>query len=319
MPVSIPLVSCVLAVLLGMATLSACGPTTAPPAIVAPAGSPGRAVAAAPAEPAPTTDARTCPDLAIVLADVAAGLGLSGDVEASAGLYAYAEALPALYSLRLLLDRTGDGVESLDDPESDLSDIDTNVLRATTPGYRLAGTCGRIYVESYLGYATQPVEAFYTLDPVTRSLVLVDSLGASLGVLPLLGGRAASPERTVLGSATGRVTFDPAGPALVSASGRALLRDVLPYGTWYARPSGVQYQGSDLVVVHTCNPYPTESAGRCGTEAGFDMDNPPLPVLRTHVGVRLVGDRFELTPYADDGRPEFRETRILPATPPPDR
>ena len=216
------------------------------------------------------------------------------------GYYVQAPDAPdaPIFSLRPLLDLAATDAEPIPDvidPEDDRPRFSVEV----TPGYRRDGApCDRIGVVDEWGYPEHIVEAFGTLGRGGRSLALVDSLGREVAVLPALGAtapprdgpRAHPPPRS-------RVRFDPDGPALVTGAGRLPLDAVFPHGWWWARPAGVRFDGSDLVLVNSCAPYDAAD-GFCGLESedGRLIGDPPSPLV-AHVGVRLVGDSVRVEPF----------------------
>ena len=226
---------------------------------------------------------------------------------------------PALYSLRPLIERTGGEVNLwLDPPDQDLSVIDMDFAFDVDPAYRREGTCGRIAVVNNVEASTE--EAFYTLHQSTNALALYDSLGRPVGALPRLGRPSPSSIAPLALIPAGSLLFTADGPALTTSRGAADLRRVADYGTWYVRPEGVRYDGSELVVVHVCEPaftYSEESSdivseGPCGDSPEFNMDNPPPVKLETHFSAHIEGNRVVLEPRLYDSRAEVAREVSLP-------
>lgn len=217
------------------------------------------------------------------------------------GYYVQAPEAPGapVFSLRPLLDRAASGADPIEgevDPEWDRPRFTVEV----TPGYRLDGApCDRIGVADTWGHPEHEVEGFGTLGPGARSLSLADSLGRAFAVLPALGEPGPSPTPPAARTPPRpRLQFDADPVALVAGAGRLPLADVFPHGRWRARPVGVRYRGSDLVLVNSCVPYDAAD-GFCGLESedGTLVSDPPSPLVAT-VGVRVVGDSVRVEPFS---------------------
>ena len=220
------------------------------------------------------------------------------------GYYVQAPEAPGapVFSLRPLLERSAGDSDPLPD-EIDPAWDQPRFTVEVTPGYRLDGApCDRIGVVDLWGHPEHAVEAFGTPGADGRTLALVDSVGRPVAVLPALGASVPSPapsaERT---PPRPRLKFDAGGPALVAGAGRLPLGDVFPHGRWHARPAGVRYRGSDLVLVNACVPHDAAD-GFCGLESedGRLIADPPSPLVAS-VGVRLVGDRVRVEPFVVHG------------------
>ena len=282
-----------------LAGVGGCRSRPAPPEVEAAVPEPS--VEAPRAEAAPS-----CDGLRLVGPTAPWPLGIDGPppdplpVGSPRGYYVKAPDAPGapIFSLRPLLDLAAtdaDPIPDVIDPDDDRPRFSVEV----TPGYRLDGApCDRIGVVDEWGFPEHAVEAFGTLGRGGRSLALVDSLGREVAVLPALGTTAPPRvERGALPPPRPRVRFDPDSPALVTGAGRLPLAEVFPHGRWYARPAGVRFDGSDLVLVNSCVPY-DPADGFCGLESedGRLLADPPSPLV-AHLGVRLVGDSVRVEPF----------------------
>ncbi len=211
-----------------------------------------------------------------------------------------------LFGLEPVLQLADPDRRVLDGPGDELEDdFDMRWFYSVTPEYRLDGTCGRVAVRD--DYSDRSVEGFVVPGADGDQLSLVDSLGRFVTTLV---ASSASPTReadadgwSVPTVRSSPVSFDPAGPALVTDHGRLSLTAVAPGGRWYARPDGVRLDGSDLVIVHTCDLLGGQD-GFCGVEAdaeGRPLADPPFPYV-THIAVRVVRDGTAITlePFGPD-------------------
>ena len=142
------------------------------------------------------------------------------------------------------------------------------------PKYRRDGTCGRVVVASSVDETS--LEAFVALG-ASGAVTFVDSLGNEVvhGQGPTLQDRESSrpPPRSSL-------QLDPIDRVVRSRGQVYDLSVVLEHGRWYARPVGVRYRGSDLVVVNECDPY-SATDGFCGLENDGvrPLADPPTPLI----------------------------------------
>ena len=276
-----------LAVVLGLLSASACRAPEPPADRPGPA--PAASVEAAPANERAVAEP-TCPTFAVL------SYGLPDDAEVD-GLRPVPEGLPLslyiqavdgsgapIYSLRPLLDRVAEA-DWLDSAEpEDWQDLDMDYSVTVSPGYRLDGACDRLVVENVV--EGRSVEVFPIPYGVGSALALVDSLGRDMGTLTAIAAQPPTAERPSLSQpAPPPLRVD--GTALVStnAPGRIRLSRILPFGRWYARPAGVQYHRSDLVLVNVCDPY-SAADQFCGLESDGNrpLADPPAPLVTT-VGV----------------------------------
>lgn len=192
-------------------------------------------------------------------------------------------------------------VDSRGAPEVDLDTyFDIGYTAEVDPGYRRDGACDRLVIDNEI--EEHRVEAFLALRG--GALALYDSLGAPLGILASVGAPTASGAdlQPLPAAPPPPVRLDASGangPTLATARGRIALAEVFPHGRWFARPAGVRFRGSDLVLVNTCDPYSTAD-GFCGFEN--DGERPladPWSPLVTYVAVRAVegGGAVEVTPF----------------------
>ena len=205
-------------------------------------------------------------------------IGLTdGDGSRPPSLTAEAASHPPALSLEPFLRGAGIPVDS----ESLAQDVYLHFDQS----YRLDGTCGR--VAAWFELESRGAEAFVRMDGETQSLTLVDSLGRPANAS---SDRLAAVE-------SGPVEFEEAGPSLVVEGERFALSEIISYGRWYARPPGVRYDDSDLVLAHTCDPY-SKTDGFCGLESDGErpLADPPSPLV-TLIGVhRSGGGQLVLTP-----------------------
>ena len=250
----------------------------------------------------------TCPTFAVLV------YGLPDDAEVEGlrpvpdglplSLYVQATDLPGapIYSLRPLLDRVAE-TEWLDaaGPEA-WQDLDMDYGVTVSPGYRFSGSCDRIVVENWV--EGRSIEVFPVPYAAGSALALVDSLGRDVGTLAAISTLPPAVERPPMPEpATPRVRVDGSSLVSTTGTGRVRLNRIFPFGRWYARPNGVQYNRSDLVLVNVCDPY--DAADQfCGFESdgGRPLADPPSPLVTT-VGVtaRDGGARVDVEVDTSDG------------------
>ena len=142
------------------------------------------------------------------------------------------------------------------------------------PEYRRDGTCGRVVVVSSIDETA--LEAFVVLGS-SVTLTFVDSLGKEVA---RVGGPGPTPRDLPHPTPTSSLQFDSTDYTVRSQSHAYDLSALLPNGRWYARPVGVRYRGSDLVVVNKCDPY-SPGDGFCGLENDGErpLADPPAPLV----------------------------------------
>ncbi len=193
---------------------------------------------------------------------------------------------------------------AMDDASADPDEFDMRWMWAVHPGYRLDGTCGRVVVRDDM--EGSEIEAFVAPTSERDHLALVDSLGTYLATLTAQGSRGVRSTLGIdveIGGARALVSFGASESALVTDEGRLDLARVFPDGRWYARPAGVRLDGSDLVLVHTCDLL-SGTDGSCGVEMSADgvpLADPMFPYV-THLAVRVTdgGRTLSLEPFGPD-------------------